>query len=416
MWRWPAEWHRDIERRFNSRFSIEQRLALKFTRLVCVFVLISGVLFSAADAGVFMLRVRQDLNAQIDQILVDGTVASDIATAGTLMNASMRPYLRILAPDGTVLYAGDLFAGADSGPVDPSAPVSLGGGQYLVVTRAVHSDGRTVGYVQFAGPTGHSAHEAAWKLLNLGLTTLVMGILAYLLGLRFSRQTLRPIHESRERLEQFTQDASHELRTPLASISSSLDVAMKTGEYEQGIMAAKGQVKYASLLVERLLEVAQLDRATVSLGPVDMSALVCSVASQSAEACREHEVTMHTSIEQNVMVDGDALLAHQLVSNLIENAVKFNVAGGVVDVVLNAKALLVRNSGGVIAPAELERIFEPFYQADDSRSQKGFGLGLAIVKKIVQLHGWRIGVSSAVETGTQFVVEFVPVLERKRQS
>lgn len=416
MWRSLMEWHRDIERRFNSRFSIEQRLALKFTRLVCVFVLISGVLFSAADAGVFMLRVRQDLNAQIDQILADGTVASDIATAGTLMNASMRPYLRILAPDGTILYAGDLFAGAGSGPVDPSAPVSLAGGQYLVVTRAVHSDGRTVGYVQFAGPTGHSAHEAAWKLLSLGLTTLVMGILAYVFGLSFSRQTLRPVHESQERLEQFTQDASHELRTPLASISSSLDVAMKTREYEQGILAAKGQVKYASLLVERLLEVAQLDRATVSLGPVDMSALVCSVASQSAEACREREVTMHTSIEQSVTVDGDALLVHQLVSNLIENAVKFNVAGGVVDVVLNAKALRVRNSGGVIAPAELERIFEPFYQADDSRSQKGFGLGLAIVKKIVQLHGWRISVSSAVETGTEFVVEFVPALERKRQS
>ncbi len=259
MQRSPREWHQSIEKRFNARFSVEQRLAMEFTRLVCVFVLISGVMFSAASA-LFMVRVRQDLNTQIDKILLSGTVASDIATAGSVLTASMRPYIRILAPDGAVLYAGDLFVGMTSGPVDPFSPVLLGDGQYLVVTRAVRRDGRIVGYVQFAGPTGRSPHEVGWKLLNLGLTTLVMGVLAYVFGLSFSRRTLRPVHESQERLEQFTQDASHELRTPLASISSSLDVAMKTGEFEQGIMAVKGQVKYASLLVERLLEVAQLER------------------------------------------------------------------------------------------------------------------------------------------------------------
>jgi len=406
MRRSPREWHQSIEKRFNARFSVEQRLAMEFTRLVCVFILISGVMFSAADAALFMVRVRQDLNTQIDKILLSGTVASDIAAAGSVLTASIRPYIRILAPDGAVLYAGDLFVGMTSGPVDPFAPVSLGDGQYLVVTRAVWRDGRIVGYVQFAGPTGRSPDEVGWKLLNLGLTTLVMGILAYVFGLSFSRRTLRPVHESQERLEQFTQDASHELRTPLASISSSLDVAMKTGEFEQGIMAVKGQVKYASLLVERLLEVAQLERSTADLGSVDMTALVCSVASQNAEACKEQGVTMRTSIEQGVVVEGDGLLLHQLVSNLIENAVKFNVSGGTVEVALTNKALMVKNPGGLIRPEDLHHVFEPFYQADTSHAQRGFGLGLAIVKKIVVLHGWQIVVSSSAEAGTQFVVEF----------
>ena len=58
----------------------------------------------------FMVRVRQDLNTQIDKILLSGTVASDIAAAGSVLTASMRPYIRILAPDGTVLYAGDLLS------------------------------------------------------------------------------------------------------------------------------------------------------------------------------------------------------------------------------------------------------------------------------------------------------------------
>lgn len=75
-------------------------------------------------------------------------------------------------------------------------------------------------------------------------------------------------------------------------------------------------------------------------------------------------------------------------------------------VALTNKALIVDNSGGFIRPEDLYHIFEPFYQADASHTQRGFGLGLAIVKKIVVLHGWQIGVSSSVEAGTQFVVEF----------
>jgi len=408
MWKSVRERRRDLEQRINARFSVEQRLAMKFTRLVCVFVLVSGMMFAAADAAFFAYQVRQDLNVQIDKVLEGGAVAADIAAAGSVMTATVRAYTRILAPDGTVLYAGALFSGTTGSTVDPFVPLSLDGGRYLVLTRAVRSDGRIVGYVQFAGPTGNGRHEAAWRLLNLLLTTLIMSILAYVFGLSFSRHTLRPIHESQERLEQFTQDASHELRTPLASISSSLDVAMKTGEYEQGIMAAKGQVKYASLLVERLLEVAQLDRASVDLGPIDMTALVCAAASQSVEPGRERDVTMRTAIEENVVVEGDGLLLHQLVSNLIENAVKFNVPGGTVGVILTRKALTVSNSGGLISPEDLRHVFEPFYQADTSHAQRGFGLGLAIVKKVVELHGWRLNASSSAEAGTQFMVEFTP--------
>ena len=115
-------------------------------------------------------------------------------------------------------------------------------------------------------------------------------------------------------------------------------------------------------------------------------------------------------------VEGDALLVRQLVSNLVENAVKFNAPGGTVDIVLTAELLRVVNSGGTIAPEDLPHVFEPFYQADDSRSGRGFGLGLAIVKKIATLHGWRIDAASAPEQGTTFVVAFGGAVSRRRIS
>jgi signal transduction histidine kinase len=395
-----------LRERFEARFTLEQRLAMNFTRLVCVLILASGLILMTGDTVIFYYRMMHGLNVQVDQILADSQISANPATAGPGLNPSVRPFLRILAPDGTVLYQGEMFAGSSTGHADPFAPPKMGGDSYSVVTRPIYKEGGIVGFVQFAGHVRQGPHEFGWEILELLVVTVLMGALSYILGLRFSRHTLRPVHESQGRLEQFTQDASHELRTPLASISSSLDVAMKTGEYRDGIMAAKGQVKYASLLVERLLEVAQLDRAKVDLGQVDLTALVTAVASQNVESCKEHEVTMQATIGEGVTVEGDSLLLRQLVNNLIENAVKFNAPGGMVSVVLNATDLHVGNSRGFIAPDDLSHVFEPFYQVDTSRTQRGFGLGLAIVKKIADLHGWHVTVTSNAEAGTDFIVRF----------
>ena len=396
--------------------SLEQRLALKFTWLVCGLILLSGTVFAASDVVIGNYRMMQGLNDQIDRMLATSAVTTDPANAGQLLPYAVRPFVRILAPDGTVLYKGDLFAASKPGPVDPFATNKPGDESYAIATRTLKRDGRIVGYLQLAGRTRQGIRDVGFKLVEVLLITALMGIITYFLGLAFSRRTLRPVHESQERLEQFTQDASHELRTPLAAISSSLDVALKTGDYEEGITAAKSQVKYASLLVERLLEVARLDRTKVDLELVDLTSLVAAVASQQAEACREHGLVLTTSLAEGVTAEGDALLVRQLVSNLVENAVKFNAPGGTVDIVLTAELLRVVNSGGTIAPEDLPHVFEPFYQADDSRSGRGFGLGLAIVKKIATLHGWRIDAASAPEQGTTFVVAFGGAVSRRRIS
>ena len=393
-------------RQRTTKLTLEQRLALKFTWLVCGLILISGTVFATSDVIIGNYRTTIVLNDRVTRILANSQGQTDLSSASEWLSYIDRPFTRILAPDGMVLYQGDMFAGSGSGPVDPFVTPRPVDESSAIVTQPIRRDGRVVGYIQLAGRTRQGIRDLGLKLVQMLVVTLVMGILTYLLGLSFSKHTLRPVHESQDRLEQFTQDASHELRTPLASISSSLDVAMKTGEYRDGIMAAKGQVKYASLLVERLLEVAQLDRAKVDLGQVDLTALVTAVASQNVESCKEHELTMQATIGEGVTVEGDGLLLRQLVNNLIENAVKFNAPGGTVSVVLNATDLHVGNSRGFIAPDDLSHVFEPFYQVDAARTQRGFGLGLAIVKKIADLHGWHVVVTSSAEAGTDFIVRF----------
>ena len=393
----------------TAKLTLEQRLALKFTWLVCGLILISGIVFATGDVLIANYRMMRGLNNQIDQVLSGSQSATSFASAGQWLPYNVRPFTRILAPDGTVLYKGDLFANAGPGPIDPFGTSRPNDESFAIATRAIRQDGRIVGYVQVAGRTRQGIRDVGLKLVEMLFITLIMGIVTYLLGLAFSKQTLRPVHESQERLEQFTQDASHELRTPLASISSSLDVAMKTGDYEESIVAAKSQVKYASLLVERLLEVAQLDRAKIDLGWVDFTALVAAVTSQNAESCKDHGLTLETAIDEGVTVEGDALLLRQLVNNLVENAVKFNVPGGTVGVRLGFTELRVNNSNGSISADDLADVFEPFYQVDGSHVRQGFGLGLAIVKKIASLHGWHVDVASTPAEGTTFVVRFTAV-------
>lgn len=393
----------------KRKLVLEQRLALKFTWLVCGLILISGTVFATSDVLIANYRMMRGLNDQIDRIISGSQATTDFSNAGQWLPYNVRPFTRILAPDGTVLYKGDLFASTGPGPIDPFGTTRPSDESYAIATRAIREDGKIVGYMQFAGRTRQGIRDVGLKLIEVLFITLIMGIVTYLLGLAFSRQTLRPVHESQERLEQFTQDASHELRTPLASISSSLDVAMKTGDYAEGIVAAKSQVKYASLLVERLLEVAQLDRAKIDLGWVDFAALVGAVASQNAESCKDHGLTLKTAIDEGVTVEGDALLLRQLVNNLVENAVKFNAPGGVVSVTLGPSELRVNNSNGSIDPEELAHVFEPFYQVDGSHARQGFGLGLAIVRKIASLHGWHVGAASSAGEGTTFVVNFTAV-------
>ena len=100
-----------------------------------------------------------------------------------------------------------------------------------------------------------------------------MTILTAVLGLWFARRSLAPAERMFERLTQFTHDASHELRTPLAVVNSELDLALRTGEPEKHILAAKEELKVGARLVDDLLGLAVLDAATLEGQPVDLSVL-----------------------------------------------------------------------------------------------------------------------------------------------
>jgi signal transduction histidine kinase len=377
------------------------RLALQFTALVFALMLVLGAVFIAIEFT--------DVNRQLDDRLQRQAVAikKEIRLPITIEQARWLHReafnVKIATSNGRVLYASDIFARLPVGLDAPAlSTVRAEGSSYRVLTTKLAGPRDVT--LQLAGQDRIGPAELPGEIAVFFIAAVLVSLLTAILGLWFARRSLAPAERMFERLQQFTHDASHELRTPLAVINSELDLALRTGDHEEHIAAAKEELKVGAQLVDDLLGLAALDAATLDGHPADLSLLVSREAERLAPLPEQKGIRLRTDIDPGVIIKADEGLAAQLVSNLVGNAMKFTPPGGEVSVSLTRSALRVSDTGPGIAAEDLPQIFERFYQADDSRSQEGHGLGLAISKNIADVHGWRIRAESQPGRGASFVI------------
>jgi heavy metal sensor kinase len=219
-------------------------------------------------------------------------------------------------------------------------------------------------------------------------------------------------------MERFTADASHELRNPLATMRNTLDVVRaqpRTVAELGAAMDSLGEdVDRLRKIVEDLLLLARADngRLVMEREPVSLDSLVQALAETYQPLAQELGVALEVDAPVRILVVGDERWLYQLVGNLLDNALKFTPAGGAVRAAVLALPetvrLTVRDSGPGLAEESLERLFERFYQADQSRvraPRPGSGLGLAIAAWIVESHGGRISAANHPGGGAVFTVD-----------
>lgn len=223
----------------------------------------------------------------------------------------------------------------------------------------------------------------------------------------------RKLDEAFSAQKRFAQSAAHELRTPLTVLKAKVDVfGKKTDhtpeEYTHLLLLVKTQTDRMAALVNDLLGLTNLDDLSCNQ-TVSLKTLLGEVIQELTQLAAEKNVSLHLNAE-NCQTTGNHNLLYRAFSNLVENAIKYNISGGTVTVnAFSEKGMIfvrITDTGTGIPDDRKTLIFEPFYRIDKSRSRKmgGAGLGLATVKAILEKHNGGIHIEDGKDGGSVFVV------------
>ena len=225
--------------------------------------------------------------------------------------------------------------------------------------------------------------------------------------------------------DEFISLVSHEFRTPLTSIRGYVELLQDdralSSDQRRFLTVVDRNATRLLDLVSDLLFLAQVDagRMTFELRPVDLETVVLECVESCLPTARAKRIDLRAQTERLPALDGDPARLAQVLDNLVSNALKFTPVGGRVDVRVTAAddsaVIEVEDTGEGLPAEEQDRLFERFFRSSRAAEAAvpGTGLGLAIAKTIVERHGGRIALESAVGTGTTVRVE-LPLLQRQQ--
>lgn len=231
-------------------------------------------------------------------------------------------------------------------------------------------------------------------------------------------EMLGRLEEAFARERQFISDASHELKTPLTSINANAQMLARWGDADERIRSESletivSETATLASMVNGMLTLAKADSGdSIPKEPVVLVPVAADAVHSAEGRAGDKGLTVRLHpVVRNVMVMGDASLIRQMISNLVDNAIKFTDRGGI-DVYVKGDAetaiVEVHDTGSGIETDEIPMVFERFYRTDKSRNRSvpGTGLGLAIVRSIARVHNGTVTAERLAAGGTCFRVTF----------
>lgn len=263
-----------------------------------------------------------------------------------------------------------------------------------------------------------SVYSTLWNtILVCCVLFLASMAVIFLISLALSGIAVNPVKVAWNKQKQFVADASHELKTPLTVILANNNIMMShkdsTVEDEiKWLQSTEEEAQHMKKLIDQMLFLAKSDSESnkTELAKVNVSEIIEAASLNLEPIAFEKGILLDCEIEPDIIADSNATMLNQLSHILIDNAVKYSVSDGIVNIKLykrNDKLIFsVNNKGNVISKEELAHIFDRFYRAEKSRTTKGYGLGLSIAQNIANCTGGKISVESIEDKGTTFFVEW----------
>ncbi|MCI0642816.1 MAG: HAMP domain-containing histidine kinase, partial [Gemmataceae bacterium] len=222
------------------------------------------------------------------------------------------------------------------------------------------------------------------------------------------------LETSFQEMRRFTADASHELRTPLAAIRTEAEVALSKpldlAECRQLLESILEECSRLNRLTDQLLALAREDiGVNPEMASLDLKPIVEKVVETMQPVAGSRNQSIQVDLREALPVQGDGNRLRQLLYNLLDNAIKYTPAGGLITVTGNQNRgcvrVTIRDTGMGIAKNDLPRVFDRFYRVDKSRNREGTGLGLSIARGIIVAHSGTIEIESEIGRGTLATIE-----------
>lgn len=461
-----------LRTRLSPRHSLAFRLTLWYAVIFTVSSCIAFLIFYTFVTSIIRDRTDQELIGQARRfaaiLSTQGTEEVSKAMVIEAQAAGVRKvFFRLLYPDGQAFFSSNMTYWKNI-TVNVSAIKQLIQGTNYAVETIVIPDRRQRVRVLYAmlGPSvaiqlgesmeGYSRFLDAFKVILI-FTMAFLLILAAGVGwfmakravsgveavtrtaMRISAGTLEervPVKDSADEIDllaktfnemldriqalvrevkEMTDNIAHDLKSPIARIRGTAEVTLTTshsiGEYEN--MAASTVEECDRLLdmINTMLMISKTEAGVnkPSLEDINIAALVRDTCELFSPGAEDKGLALSCDAPHAIMVKGDVHMIQRMISNLLDNAIKYTSSGGAVDITVSVDvagevAVSVRDTGIGILPDELPHIFERFYRGDQSRSTAGVGLGLSLSRAIARAHGGDIKATSVLGKGSTFTV------------
>ncbi len=244
-------------------------------------------------------------------------------------------------------------------------------------------------------------------------------------NLIMTKKAIEPIKKAWEKQKQFVGDASHELRTPISAIKTNMEIVSEdnnktVGEHRKWVDNINQETNRMSSLVNKLLFLSRKDSEdnTIIYEVINLADEIDIILKEFEVKFNNKKIEIESSL-MNTFIKGDKTDIHQLVSSIIDNALKYT-ENGTVKIRLyedsNYSVLEISDTGIGISEEEKHKVFERFYRVDRARSsaKKGYGLGLSIVKSIVEEYKGKIELNTKLNEGSTFIIK-IPTMEHKEK-
>ena len=248
------------------------------------------------------------------------------------------------------------------------------------------------GYILVSFMDNTVINESAMTLFRY---TLIFGgvalVLFLFLSMYLAKRIVNPLEESYQKQKQFISDAGHELKTPVSVISANTELLSREIGDNEWLQNIQYENERMGMLVGQLLELARTENVTPQMEHIDFSRLVAGESLPFESVAFEKGLVLNSNIANGIGVVGNSTQLKQIVSILLDNAIRHSKGGGGVWLTLTKEhgfaKLSVINKGDEIPAEQRTKIFERFYRVDTARNDdKHYGLGLAIAKAIATSH------------------------------